>query len=909
MPVQSNLGGDFSVLYVGTSTDFARETASAVEANGELVSYEQVETVGEEELDGYDAIVVDLESGSGGNCDHDAPRIPDVPKGTVVLALTEHADDVPFEDVTDHVLKTDSYEETLANRLHNYLKSTRNGKEPYEETIEFADDAFWMFEPDFSETLVVSSEYTNIFGRPEEEIRENPTSFVDAVHPDDRGLIRQKMEEISSGNSVDFEIRVNPKEEYSRWAWIKGGPIKRDGELVAISGFVRDVTERKERERKLLVRTRAIEKADVSFCFTDPTKPDNPMVYVNEGFERLTGYDEEEAVGRNCRFLQGDDANPRAKAELRRAVEEGEPTTVEILNYKKDGTPFWNQIHISPIYDEDEDLVQFVGSQRDVTEQRRNRERLKRTNERLDVLYETVNKMMEASSSVRARELTEEAPRDLGYEAEYYVWNDETGEIESMSSGKALSSGSVWAAYVSREPFLAEDVVAYPVSDDGVIYVSTADRDGDLSPFEDRRSEELQEFVSSLATSAEAALARFEHRAEVLELAEKLEDRKERMEALDEIDEAIREMARRIPRQTDRESMEQVACESLLNVDAWDFALIASPTGEGWVTHASSNEIFASALTSSFDSTPNPVSESVVNGEPNFVESVAKEENSKWRKFTLEEGYLSVATLPIAHSGETYGVLQVYSEEKRAFAEMYKSTLRDAAEMLGYAISSTERMKSSVGGDGVRLTLSVPDAEGPVARVARESGAKLKINRHVSSKDGYTVYASPDEAETEDVVESIRAEPSDSSESVVCIHAPATPVLEAVTSANGLLRSCWYDPDASAVLYEIDLPFGENHREVVDRISDAHTGTNVVSHRTRSVSDSSSSSPTDGDPLSDLTCRQVEVLETAYYGGFFNWPKESTGNELADELGVSSATFHQHLKSAEKKIVSSLLES
>lgn len=114
------------------------------------------------------------------------------------------------------------------------------------------------------------------------------------------------------------------------------------------------------------LRMKAFDAFLQGVTITDPTQAQNPVVYVNEGFTRLTGYDRDEAIGRNCRFLQGKDTSPETLATIREAVREGRPCFVEIVNYRKDGTPFWNALSIAPIF-EDGRLTHFVGVQTDIT--------------------------------------------------------------------------------------------------------------------------------------------------------------------------------------------------------------------------------------------------------------------------------------------------------------------------------------------------------------------------------------------------------------------------------------------------------------------------------------------------------------------------------------------------------------
>ena len=106
----------------------------------------------------------------------------------------------------------------------------------------------------------------------------------------------------------------------------------------------------------------------MSVCLTDPHQPDNPIVFCNEAFERLTGYEEKDIVGRNCRFLQGPATDQDQVQRLREAISEEKVVVVELLNYRKDGSTFWNTLHLGPIYDSDGNLKYFFGSQWDVTD-------------------------------------------------------------------------------------------------------------------------------------------------------------------------------------------------------------------------------------------------------------------------------------------------------------------------------------------------------------------------------------------------------------------------------------------------------------------------------------------------------------------------------------------------------------
>jgi PAS domain S-box-containing protein len=102
---------------------------------------------------------------------------------------------------------------------------------------------------------------------------------------------------------------------------------------------------------------------------SDPDLPDNPIVYANEIFERMTGYSRDEIVGRNCRFLQADDRDQEALDEIRAALADQRPVEVTLRNYRKDGKLFYNRLSIRPLLDPDGRVIYYLGVQYDVTEQ------------------------------------------------------------------------------------------------------------------------------------------------------------------------------------------------------------------------------------------------------------------------------------------------------------------------------------------------------------------------------------------------------------------------------------------------------------------------------------------------------------------------------------------------------------
>jgi diguanylate cyclase (GGDEF)-like protein/PAS domain S-box-containing protein len=124
------------------------------------------------------------------------------------------------------------------------------------------------------------------------------------------------------------------------------------------------------------VLERAVESTRTGVLITDANQPDNPIVYANPAFERITGYSTEEVLGRNCRFLQRHDSDQPALEEVREAIREGRECRVVVRNYRKNGALFWQELSISPVRDDHGRITHFVGIQDDVTDRKLAEERL-----------------------------------------------------------------------------------------------------------------------------------------------------------------------------------------------------------------------------------------------------------------------------------------------------------------------------------------------------------------------------------------------------------------------------------------------------------------------------------------------------------------------------------------------------
>ncbi|SDQ28317.1 bacterio-opsin activator domain-containing protein [Natronobacterium texcoconense] len=151
-----------------------------------------------------------------------------------------------------------------------------------------------------------------------------------------------------------------------------------------------------------VVKERAINEAPVGITISDPDREDNPLVYINDAYQEITGYSYDDVVGRNCRLLQGPDSDEETIAEMAAAIDEDRPVTVEIRNYRKDGTEFWNEVTIAPVRNDAGEVTNYVGFQNDITARKEAELALERRTEELEYILDRVEGLVQDVTSAVA---------------------------------------------------------------------------------------------------------------------------------------------------------------------------------------------------------------------------------------------------------------------------------------------------------------------------------------------------------------------------------------------------------------------------------------------------------------------------------------------------------------------------
>ncbi|MCX7592577.1 MAG: PAS domain S-box protein [Fischerella sp.] len=194
---------------------------------------------------------------------------------------------------------------------------------------------------------------------------------------------------VEKGQSWRGEVKMQTKRGRVLDIDLRADAIKdATGKIIGTVGIHTDITERKRVEERLRLRDRAIAASSNGIVISDARLPNLPIIYANPAFECITGYSLEEVIGRNCRFLQGADTNQAQIKELRTAIREARNCTVILRNYRKDGSLFWNELSVSPVFDTDGNCTHYVGIQNDITERMQAEEELKTALEKEKELHE-----------------------------------------------------------------------------------------------------------------------------------------------------------------------------------------------------------------------------------------------------------------------------------------------------------------------------------------------------------------------------------------------------------------------------------------------------------------------------------------------------------------------------------------
>ncbi|GAA0527761.1 PAS domain S-box-containing protein [Halorubrum aquaticum] len=572
---------------------------------------------------------------------------------------------------------------------------------------------------------------------------------------------------------------------------------------------------------------------------------------------------------------------------------------------------------------------------RDITK-RKQRERA------LATLQETAREFLYAGTDAEiARHVTADTPDVLGLEAAaVYRFDPDANALRPVaySDGMRAVHGPpspvdadgetlVGHAFVEDERLFLDDVhaddrladrstdlrsVAFiPLGGNGVFVAGTTA----VGAFD----EVTRELADLLAATAEAAFDRIVREERLREQDRELQRRNDRLTALNRINETIREVDRALVRAETREEVEHAVCELLTGDDRFRFAWIGSTdaTGETLTPRA-----WAGAERGYLDDQPvsvaadgvEPAGRTAATGEMSVVGNVPgglREE--EWRKAAVSRDYLSAISVPLVYNELTYGVLTVYAAEREAFSEMVREVFTELGETIASAISAIERKNALLTTSTTRVEFAVEDPTFLLSRLARDASCTVSYQGGArQTTEGSYVFVDVEGTTVESVaavardllvVDSVREINATETGGVLRLRLSRPFLAEELADHGVVFHSASATPASTNVV--VDVPEGVDVSRIGRLLEETFEETRLVSKRTR---DRTAERDLHSRFLGDLTDRQLEVIQTAYYGGFFESPRERSGEEIAETLDISSSAFYQHARTVQRKLFSALFD-
>ena len=194
--------------------------------------------------------------------------------------------------------------------------------------------------------------------------------FAELIEPSDQVRIAQLYQDAGKGEAFRYSLTLKRQDESVVYLDLTNLPIVVNERVIGFYGIAKDMTERQRHETELRILQRSVEASINGVVIADAQVAGMPIIYVNDAFERITGYTREEVLGHSCRILQGRETDSDSVEQIRRAMAGCEELNVTLCNYRKDGSPFWNNLYLAPVRDTAGVVTHFVGVQHDISERK-----------------------------------------------------------------------------------------------------------------------------------------------------------------------------------------------------------------------------------------------------------------------------------------------------------------------------------------------------------------------------------------------------------------------------------------------------------------------------------------------------------------------------------------------------------
>jgi PAS domain S-box-containing protein len=820
----------------------------------------------------------------------------------------ETQEPVTFEEYSDAAetwLEVSAYPSETGLSLYfrdiSERKQRERELERYETIVETIWDGVYALDDD-DRFVLVNQAFCDLVGYDREELLGEHPRLVNSdsineaanelateiiVGERDVGVLEHAFE-TATGETVSVETRFGPYEyEEGRYGRC---------------GVARDVTARKERERQLEESRRRYQTLVENFPNGAVALVDEDLRYVTIGGTPLeeAGVTMDELVGSPVDEILPDDLAellvPRYEAAL-----DGEASTFE----RTTGDTAY-LFRVVPVRDDDGAVFAAMGMSQDVTEQKEYERYLEDAKSQLEAATEAgaigiwewrvqEDQMVTGPSLARMFGVDPDAARD-GVSLDRFtssIHEDDRDRVEREVDDAMDSCGEFESEFRVEN---ADGEYQWVVARGHV----ECDEDG-----------EPVTFPGALTDITERKQAEME-----------LKRQREQLEALNNINEVVHEITRAVIEQSTREEIEAIVCERLADSDSYSFAWIGdvdTPSQTVNLRTEAGVEGYLDDITISIDPdderSAGATGRALRTGEIQTTQDVRTDDRyDPWRGRVDRYGFRSSAAIPIVHEGTVYGALNVYADRPDAFEGREQEVISQLGDVVGHAIAAAERKRALMSDDLVELEFWIHDVF-EALDLPGDTNGRITLDHAVPvGDDEFLVYgtATPDAVATVEAL--VETGPHWESVTIRSEDDPATfearltdpPVLSVVASLGGYVeRTVIEDGDYQMTIH---LAPTVNVRRVIDAVEDAYPAAEML--RRRQISrERDDPRHTQRHLLADLTDRQRTALEAAYHAGFFEWPRDATGEDVAASIGVAPPTFHHHLRKAERKVFDGVFSS
>jgi PAS domain S-box-containing protein len=401
---------------------------------------------------------------------------------------------------------------------------------------------------------------------------------------------------------------------------------------------------------------------------------------------------------------------------------------------------------------------------------------------------------------------------------------------------------------------------------------------------------------------------------------EQLKQSRDELARLNRINELIQETIHALASTATREEIEATVCRQLAESEFYRFAMTGELVhSEGrvvpteWAGDGADYTEAFSVTTADEATGLGPAGRAIRSGEAQVCQDIRTDPQFQpWRDAAVENGFESAVAIPLRHGETVHGILCVYAAEQNAFSGRELAAFEVLGDMVGFAINATQNRRLIQADDLLEFEFRVTEAGTVTAGLTESLNCRYRLLGVASTADPGLLHYTVVEGASAEAVQDVLAD-TDESERVRNVRVVSaegdTVLLEAriVESIPAVLQESGVQTvAATAVGGTIEFvargPRDLDFRALLDRLEATHGETELVAKRTVDAEVRAGETPR--DRVDDrLTDRQSAALNAAYFSGYFDWPRDSTAEEVADALGISSATLHQHLRHAQRKLL------